>query len=68
MKTPLELLNDDIQEWIDKTEDHMAKFPFYAVRAMIKKRMDDQVKFANTIIFLIMVQVEDGGMRMVNNF
>ena len=21
MKTPLELLNDDIQEWIDKTED-----------------------------------------------
>ena len=29
MKTPLELLNDDIQEWIDKTEDHMLKFPFY---------------------------------------
>ena len=46
MKTPLELLNDDVQEWIDKTEDHMAKFPLYAVRAMIKKRMDDQVKFA----------------------
>jgi|TARA_B100001093_G_scaffold507385_1_gene567856 hypothetical protein len=46
MKTPLELLNDDVQGWIDKTEDNISKFPFYAVKEMIRKRMGDQVKFA----------------------
>jgi hypothetical protein len=46
IKTPLDLLNEDVQAWIDKTDDNIAKFPFYAVKAMIRERMNDQVKFA----------------------
>ena len=44
--TPLQKVIKDIEGWIDKTEDEMAKYPSQAAKEIVSKRLEDEEIFA----------------------